>query len=293
MPGSPATRAARTEQCKRRHVFEPMHRPETLALWAPRMLLPDLRDAELRRELGRLLRLRRLTAGQTLFFEGEEARAVYVVSAGVLRAYSAFPDGRRQIHRFVRAGEMIGLTFGAIYPYNSDAVGNAAVLTIERDRLDEFCGTSPDFARLLLARLSKEADAARELSLLLGRSSARERLAGFLLQWAGSWVAGRDGEAAPRLTQRDLADHLGLSVETVCRELRHLVEARMMSYPRPDRIQVNDAMAMRRIADGSAGAELPCACSDRRSAREHGPRLVERERLRMRSWRRAVRATSR
>lgn len=70
-------------------------------------------------------------------FRGEEASAVYLVSAGVLRVYSAFPDGRRQIHRFARAGEMLGLTFDAAYPYNSDAVGNAAVLKMERDRLDE------------------------------------------------------------------------------------------------------------------------------------------------------------
>lgn len=256
------------------------------------MLLPDLGDGELRRELGRFLRLRRLAPGQTLFFEGEEASAVYLVSAGVLRVYSAFPDGRRQIHRFARAGEMLGLTFDAAYPYNSDAVGNAAVLKMERDRLDELCGTSPDFARLILARLSSEADAVRELSLLLGRSSARERLAGFLLQWTGSWIAARDGELPLRLTQRDLADHLGLSVETVCRELRHFVKARMISYPTPDRIELKDFVAIRRIAEGSAAAELPRLAGERRSGREHGTHLIDRERLRIPSWRRAVRATS-
>lgn len=166
----------------------------------------------------------RLDIGEALFWEGDAAKHVFEVTAGVLRIVRILSDGRRIITGFVYPGELLGVSFRNRYLYSVEAVTEVRVRRFARSRFEDELDRSPDLRPELFSRLCDEMAASQDQMVLLARKSAEERVASFLLALARR--LGRDLDPQPILelpmTRLDMADYLGLTIETVSRTMSKL-----------------------------------------------------------------------
>jgi len=169
-------------------------------------------------------------AGRTIFVEGEIAASVYTVKSGTLRLYRILPDGRRQIVGFVTAGDFIGLSLSERCAYSADAIDDAVVCRFDRTAYVNFVSQTPRLLRRLHEATSHELTLAQDHMVLLGRRSAEEKVATFLLSLRermrrlGASVV----TLALPMSRTDLADHLGLTIETVSRVISKLGRERVL-----------------------------------------------------------------
>lgn len=155
-----------------------------------------------------------------IFGEGEPADFVHKVVSGVVRTMRVLDDGRRQISAFYFAGDIFGVESGEEHSCSAEAVTKSEVALVRRSALlkrMEECSTA---ACVLLATTARELNRARSHLVLLGRQTASERVASFLIQMWGR----RDGSEPVYLpmSRTDIADYLGLTIETVSRTLSQL-----------------------------------------------------------------------
>jgi len=175
-----------------------------------------------------------VAAGQLLVDEGAPAAHFFNINRGTVRLFKSLPDGRRQITGFMGVGQFLGLKVttqppaGAVYAFGAEAIDDVQLCRFGRAGLISALEDFPALEHRLLAVASDELVAAQDQMLLLGRKTARERLASFLLAWAAQTHhlpadAIHAGAAlAVPMTRTDLADYLGLTIETVSRTLSQL-----------------------------------------------------------------------
>ena len=204
--------------------------------------------------------IRHLAPHESLALEGDGADCFHRVLSGTVAGYKASADGRRQIVAFFFPGDTVGLTAGERYAYGAEAVGRASVCSVPHARLRELAAKAPALREELLAAMRRELAAAQERLLWLGRKTARERLACFLLECAGR--AGQAGKGGRRvvplpMSQLEVGDYLGLAPETVSRTLAGLARDGAVEVMRPfSGIVVCDARRLEAAAD--EGAPAPC-----------------------------------
>jgi CRP/FNR family transcriptional regulator, nitrogen fixation regulation protein len=157
-----------------------------------------------------------------IFGENEPADYVYKVVSGSVRTYNILSDGRRQIGGFYMAGDIFGIEFDGEHTSAAEAISDAKVLVIKRSALDALAGRDASVARELLALTARELRRVQDRILLLIKS-AQERVAGFLLEMAKRETVG-DAIELP-MSRQDIADYLGLTIETVSRTLTSLETA--------------------------------------------------------------------
>jgi CRP/FNR family transcriptional regulator, anaerobic regulatory protein len=171
---------------------------------------------------------RELAAGQGLFEEGGPAEAVYVVAEGTLKLYKLMADGRRQVLGFMVPGDFLGLAFGRLHLCGAEAVTLATVCRIRRGPFLELLDECPALEKEILRRTTTELAVAQEQMLLLGRKTALERVASFLVGFARRRRLGPDEPVELPMGRADIADHLGLTVETVSRTFTRLRRMRLI-----------------------------------------------------------------
>jgi len=197
--------------------------------------------------LGSVVLLKR---DSTLFREGDAAGCYYKVVSGAVRSCKLLADGRRHITDFFLAGDFIGVEALNTHGTTAEAVNDAAVVRYERRIIDALVSRSPRVGRFLLGRVCAELCEARSRMLMLGRMSARERLASFLLRIAArSRRDDRDSIALP-MTRNDIGDHLGLTTETVCRTFAELKSAGLIEARSPHELRVLKRPALAALAQG-------------------------------------------
>ena len=197
----------------------------------------------------------RKAAGEILFSEGEDAESVYEVTGGMLRLYKLLPDGRRQITGFATAGHLLGLAPEGICVYTAEALTEVTLRRYKRAAVERLIDEVPGFARRMLAATSQELRAAQDQMLLLGRKSASEKVASFLAMLAEQQARSGEDELDLPMTRSDIADYLGLTIETVSRTLSKLKQAGLIALPTAVRIEILDRD---RLEDMAAGDELSC-----------------------------------
>ncbi len=208
-----------------------------------RVLSPE----ELRR-FAALARHVTLESGATLFHEGDPATHVYSLTRGYLRLCKLLADGRRQITGFLVPGDFIGLAFADTYVYSAEALGPTRLCAFARTAFQDWLARTPHLEHELLGRARGELAAAQEQMLLLGRKSARERVASFLLAFARR--LGREpGETVPLpMTRTDIADYLGLTIETVSRTLSGLRREGLIELVGKNGYRIRHAAALEAVA---------------------------------------------
>lgn len=164
-------------------------------------------------EVGARLRFPR---DEEIFAQDEEADLLYRVICGVVRTTRLANDGRRHVGDFYYPGEFFGLQRGETHRFSAEALTDCEVLVLRRARAID---GDPVVQRLIWEATSQELERARERLMLLGRRTAFERVAGFLLDAAGR--ADGDPVELP-MGRQDIADYLGLTVETVSRMITQL-----------------------------------------------------------------------
>lgn len=199
-------------------------------------------------ELAALATRLELPAKKLLFDEGEPARSLFTLVEGVVKLYKALPDGRRQITGFLLPGDFLGLAHFTSYAYSAEAVTEVGLCRFPREGFLRLLERHPALERELLSRASSELAAAQEQMLLLGRKSAKERVASFLLSFARRQaMVGRELVALP-MSRNDIADYLGLTIETVSRSIRAVEEEGLIRLVDRHHYRVVDPDRLRRAA---------------------------------------------
>lgn len=204
--------------------------------------------------LGRMGRRQRVKAGHTLLWEGDDAPVVANVLEGVLKLVVAASEGREQIVGVVFASDFIGRPFGKESPYTVTAMTDAEVCIFNRNNFDEFASEHPDLQQKLLRRTLDELDRARHWMMLLGRKSAAEKVASFLLEMSeritgqGCDTANAQNVFELPFGRQQIADILGLTIETTSRQLTQMRGAGVLGLPSRREIVIHDRAAMEAMA---------------------------------------------
>jgi CRP/FNR family transcriptional regulator, nitrogen fixation regulation protein len=166
--------------------------------------------------------------GSEIFGEAEPANYVYQVVAGAVRSYKLLSDGRRQIGAFHLAGDIFGLENGAAHRFTAEAIVDTTVRLVRRISLEHVAATNALIARNLLNMTTNNLQHAEDHMLLLGRKTSLERVAAFLLEMDRRLTAA--GIMALPMSRRDIADYLGLTLETVSRALSYLHDRGILGF---------------------------------------------------------------
>jgi CRP/FNR family transcriptional regulator, nitrogen fixation regulation protein len=189
--------------------------------------------------------LRHYGKDEEIFGEGEPASHYYKVVSGVVRTCKILSDGRRQIDAFHVAGDMFGIERGAEYRVTAEAVGEAMIASFWRCSLEEPADPDRGLAREVVATALLNLERAQEHMILLGRKSATEKVATFLLAMAER-IEG-DAIELP-MSRSDIADYLGLTIETVSRTLTRFERKGAIELSTARRtIRLRDEPGLRRL----------------------------------------------
>lgn len=208
-----------------------------------RAICADLDDKEIGL-LNGIGRRRKLTAGEQLLWEGDEAVLVANVIEGVLKLSTQTADGKEQILGLVYPSDFLGRPFGETTPYGVEALTDAHICVFERKDFDRFTREHPRLEHKLLERTLSELDRTRRWMLLLGRMNAEQKVASFLLEMADRLgLRGVDGATTLilPLSRQQIADVLGLTIETVSRQLTKLRGEGLIELPSRREIVLRDS----------------------------------------------------
>jgi len=179
-----------------------------------------------------------------IYGENEPAEYVCKILTGTVRTCKVLYDGRRQIVAFYLAGDVFGLESGDEHTFSAEAITDCKVLGIERSALVSLAGRRTDVARQLWAMTATELQRAQDHSMLLIKS-AQERVAGFLLEMAKRSAVTAEVELP--MSRRDIADYLGLTIETVSRTLTQLEKGGAIAVPSSRRVVLRNRAALTRL----------------------------------------------
>lgn len=160
--------------------------------------------------------------GEEVCAAGSPADYVYKVLDGTLRVSRLLPDGRRHIASFLMQGDFFGFADMGDYSYSLEALSDCALIRYPRRRFDAVLEADPQAGRQMFRLLCHQFNAANELLMTLSRKTAAERLATFLLTMIRRQAGANSRHVALAMPRVDIADHLGLTIETVSRVVTQL-----------------------------------------------------------------------
>jgi CRP/FNR family nitrogen fixation transcriptional regulator len=179
-----------------------------------------------------------------IYFEGEPADYLYKLVSGTVRTCKLLADGRRQIGGLYLPGDVFGLETGDSHTLSAEAITPCEVLVIGRSALVELAERDHEVARRLWELTGSELRRMQDHILLLTKS-APARLAAFLLEMAERGHTGNAVELP--MSRQDIADYIGLTVETVSRTFTNLENASAIELPSSRHVVLRDRLALRRL----------------------------------------------
>jgi CRP/FNR family transcriptional regulator, nitrogen fixation regulation protein len=186
----------------------------------------------------------RFGPNEEIFGEGEPAEYVYKVMKGAVRTYKILCDGRRQIGGFYLPGDIFGLEIGKEHQFSAEAIKDVTVLVIRRSAVISLAERDCDAARELWSFTGRELNRVQEHLLLLVKS-AQQRVASFLLEMSAR-LAATDAIELP-MSRQDIADYLGLTIETVSRTMTQLASEQAIGLPSARRIVLRNTGALHQL----------------------------------------------
>jgi CRP-like cAMP-binding protein len=190
---------------------------------------------------------------EEVFGEGEPAEFVYKLITGAVRTCRLISDGRRQVSAFHFPGDVFGLELGRTHRFTAEAITGSRVALIRRSVLERAADRDEAVARQLWALALHELEDLQDHALLLGHKKATERVAAFLLK-----LARRGPSLALTLpmSRNDIADHLGLSLETVSRTFNQFVREDFISLAGARNVTLRDLTALATATEGGARCRI-------------------------------------
>jgi CRP-like cAMP-binding protein len=190
---------------------------------------------------------RSMTRDAEIYAEGDAPDYWYKVVAGTVRLSKLLADGRRHVAEFCFPGDYFGLDITAERVFSAEAVGDVVLTRYSRKATDRLINEIPEFARHLCDMAMRELAQAQMHMLLLGRMTAPERVASFVLEMSRRADSKKAIEVP--MSRTDIADYLGLTIETVCRILSSFKREGTIAIPNPHRIELRDLNALETVGD--------------------------------------------
>ncbi len=194
------------------------------------------------------------SAQAVLFEEGDSADHLFNVTGGAIKLFRLLPDGRRQIMAFLYTGDFIGMSADDRYDYTAETITSSTLCRFPRRKLEDLMDESPTLQKRLFALAKTDLQAAQDRMVLLGRKTAQEKIASFLLDMserAGS-RGQPDNPVFVPMNRADIADFLGLTTETVSRTLTRFRGERLIESRDHSRIALVEIDRLREIAEGDS-----------------------------------------
>ncbi|MFB9261605.1 helix-turn-helix domain-containing protein [Bradyrhizobium erythrophlei] len=187
----------------------------------------------------------RFACNAEIYGEDEAAEYLYQVVSGAVRTYKILEDGRRQIGAFYLPGDIFGFEAGETHIASAEAIRETQVLLVKRSALMVRASHEKDLARQLWDTTAQELRRFQEHLMLL-ISSAEKRVVGFLLDMARR--AAKDAAVELPMSRQDIADYLGLTIETVSRTFTQLEQIGAISLPTSRRVELRNPSKLNRLA---------------------------------------------
>lgn len=218
-------------------------------------------DEGLIRKLGQIAHRKKIPAGHTIISDEEPVDFFANVISGAVKLTKTLPDGRQQIVGLLFAPDFLGRAYSKSNPYTAEAASEVEICMFPHAAFERLVGEYPGLQQRLFQHTLDELDAARDWMLLLGRKTAEEKVASFLHMLArrslmiGCKHTGPSGVASFELplTRADMADHLGLTIETVSRQLTRLKTANVIKLNSNRLILVPDVDRLAKVAGQDIG----------------------------------------
>lgn len=197
-------------------------------------------------ELERLADHHTVGPKHTLFLSGDKAGAVYTVTSGTVRLQRDLSDGRRQVIGFAIPGDFIGLAMDDRFSFSADSLTEVTLCSFDRQKFSGLMAAKPALMSRLHQFASHELGIAQEHMVILGRRRAEERVVAFLVRWRERLerVSGRSATVQLPMGRQDIADHLGLTIETVSRTFARLMRDKIL-LDVPQGVRILDEQRLR------------------------------------------------
>jgi len=201
-----------------------------------------------------ILNQQHVEAQDTIFREGDPPSHLFSVSAGVVKLYKLLADGRRQITSFLFPGDFFGLSRDGGYVYTAEALTGVTLCRFPRKKLDDLMGVLPRLEQRMLDLAIQELTSAHEQMLLLGRKTAKEKVASLLMLLSRKNIQmGLPPEKlALPMSRGDMADYLGLTIETVSRVLTQMRREGSLDLIGNSHITVIQPDVIQALSEGNA-----------------------------------------
>ena len=187
-----------------------------------------------------------IPAGREIFAEGDDTEVFYKVVSGVVRICKFLNDGRRQIEAFHIAGEVFGFERTGERRLSAEAVNDCTLVSYRRRSVEMLAQKDDSVTRQMFQYAMHSLEQAQTHSLLLGRRGAAEKVAAFLLDWAGRCDQQHTVHLA--MTRQDIADFLGLTIETVSRSLSQFERDGVIALPNAREVRILDQGELEELA---------------------------------------------
>jgi CRP-like cAMP-binding protein len=184
------------------------------------------------------------TRNSEIYGENEPADYLYKVISGSVRTYKILSDGRRQIGAFYLPGDIFGLEMGEEHSFSAEAISDSKVLVIKRSAVTGLAARDNDVARELWTMTGRELHRVQDHIMLLVKT-AQERVVSFLLEMAARTPTANAVDLP--MSRQDIADYLGLTIETVSRTLTHLESTAAIELPSSRRVVLRNRSALGRL----------------------------------------------
>ena len=190
----------------------------------------------------------RFNPGELIFNQDDPSEYVYQLVSGTVRLCRYMPDGRRCIIEFILPGDVMGFIESPDLPACAEAVSDVVLMAFPRSCFDRLAKNNEALRSQLLCHLSSNLLAAQNHMFILGCQKAKERLASFLLNFADRVGLVYGDRLDLPMGRQDIADHLGLTAETVSRMISALRQEGMILVPSGQQIVLRDMVALRALA---------------------------------------------
>lgn len=195
--------------------------------------------------------IKTIHAGSPVFYEGDESLCVYQVLEGVVRSSKNLSDGRRQILAFGYPGDLIGISHNCKYHNDCDALSDVKLRVYRSNACSTDSNTDPKFCDHLLKSVTAEMAGMQEHFMMLGKKSAMEKLASFLvvLLDRSAVSQAQNNMIEFPMSRMDIADFLGLTVETISRGFAKLRRDKIISLPKPHTVEILRPNCLRELGE--------------------------------------------
>ena len=183
---------------------------------------------------------------QTVFLQEEESKNLYNITQGNIKIYRLLRDGRIQIIGFLYPGDFFGSYKKGKYNYSAESIGDVKLCVFKQEVLDNYLEKNMNLAKELLHMTSHELTLAQDRIGILGKLNANQRMAAFILNISKqrARIGWQDNPISLPMMRQDIADYLGLTLETVSRELTKLKTSNLIKVLSSSQIYLRDKASL-------------------------------------------------